>query len=512
MATDPEVLILHASPPAPGSPGWLESDAGVMAEVAAVAAALDSLGLPHRAAGAAGLAEVPALLSAASEPAVFNLVESFAGAPGDADLVPALCRAFGKAVTGSGSSCLAAALDKRQAKALLAVAGLPTPPAVAVEVGERLPRTGLFRGPYIVKPALADASEGITAQSVIARPGAALERAVRRIHKEFGQAALVERYVEGREINVSVLDRGGKPGVLPLAEIDFSAFPKGRPRIVDYEAKWVPESFGYRHTPRVIPAPVSVAQAAALRRLALGAWRALGCRDYARIDFRLDRRGRPLILEVNPNPDLSPDAGFAAALAAAGISFEAFVRAVIESAVRRRPAAGSPPAVARRKRPAAGGIAIRYNESRDRDPVLAFLAATGFFRPDERVIAQEVLDEALAKGPGGHYQSFVAELDGRAAGWVCVGPTPCTVGTFDIYWIGVDPAVQGRGVGKALMRHAEDLIARRGGRMAVVETSGRAIYDSTRRFYLALDYHEAARVTDFYAPGDDKVIYTKRLG
>lgn len=154
---------------------------------------------------------------------------------------------------------------------------------------------------------------------------------------------------------------------------------------------------------------------------------------------------------------------------------------------------------------------IRYSEPHDRDAVLTFLAATGFFRDDEMTIAAEVLDEANAKGPQGHYQSFVAEEGGQPVGWICIGPTPCTLGTFDIYWMGVTPDRQGKGIGAALLRHAEALIRERGGRLSIIETSGRPIYESTRGFYLKLGYREVARIADFYAPGDAKVMYAKDL-
>jgi len=157
---------------------------------------------------------------------------------------------------------------------------------------------------------------------------------------------------------------------------------------------------------------------------------------------------------------------------------------------------------------------IRMTEPSDRDVILDFMRRMGMFRPDEMDVAAEVLDDALAKGPGGHYQSFVCSDAVRrsAIGWVCFGPTPCTVGTFDIYWIAVARDCQGRGVGKALMARAERLIAARGGRLAVVETNGRDEYEPTRQFYLRCGYAVGARVADFYAPGDDKVILIKRLG
>lgn len=155
--------------------------------------------------------------------------------------------------------------------------------------------------------------------------------------------------------------------------------------------------------------------------------------------------------------------------------------------------------------------AIRASRLSDRDAILEFMRGTGMFRPDEIDIAAEVLDDALAAGPAGHYQSYTAELFGRIVGWVCFGPTPCTVGTYDIYWIAVDQSMQGKGIGKALMTHSEQLIRQLGGRLAIVETNGREEYNPTRQFYLRCGYTLAARVQDFYSIGDDKVIFTKVL-
>lgn len=156
-------------------------------------------------------------------------------------------------------------------------------------------------------------------------------------------------------------------------------------------------------------------------------------------------------------------------------------------------------------------MTLRHTLPGDRDAVVALIEATGFFRPVEVEIAREVLDDALARGPEGHYQSFAAEEHGHPVGWICFGPTPCTLGTFDIYWIAVAPDRQGRGVGKALMAHAERLIRERGGRLVVLETSSVERYHATRQFYLRNGYREAARIPDFYAPNDDKVVYTKCL-
>lgn len=494
------------------APAWLESEEGVLAEVQAVADALSKLRLSFRTIGIDRLEDLPATLSTAPERIIFNLVETLQGDPKAANLVPAVCLAYGKMCTGNDTACLTLTLDKPQCKAVLQAAGVPTPPGTVVPVGQLPQAASLPRGVCIVKPAAADASEGIGTASVVRGSGMALRNAVRRVHEAFGQAALVERFVGHRELNVSLLQHGDRVEVMPIAEIEFSGFGKSRPRIVDYAAKWLPESLAFRNTPRVLPARLPARIAARVRRYALAAWDALGCRDYVRVDLRLDQAGRLFVLEVNANPDISPDAGFAAAIRAAGIQYEEFVAAMICNAwdrLRRLKAVLPPPRRPTRRRPA--GVRIRRPCRRDRPTILGVLERTDFFRPCELEVAREVLDDALADRDGRDYESYVVDEQGEPVAWVCFGPTPCAVGTFDIYWLAVAPERQSRGLGNALMRHAEQRIRKRGGRIAVVETSGQARYLPTRRFYLKQGYREAASVRDFYAPGDDKLIYVKTL-
>jgi len=154
---------------------------------------------------------------------------------------------------------------------------------------------------------------------------------------------------------------------------------------------------------------------------------------------------------------------------------------------------------------------IQQARPEDRASVLGLLERTEFFRPGELTIAAEVYDDAIAKGPEGDYQSFVARLADETVGWICYGPTPCTIGTFDIYWLGVDPLSQRNGIGRALVEFAYDAIKNRGGRLVVVETSGNERYAPSRRFYEKMGLARAAQIADFYAVGDDKVIFTKRL-
>jgi D-alanine-D-alanine ligase len=515
LTLDRGVLILYNQPPQHNTQSaYTESVAGVLEEVRAVAESLRVLKIHYREAAVSTLADVQGVLSGASESVVFNLVEGLVGDEANSCLVHSLCIAAGKACTGNSTAALLLTLDKWRTKAVLEAAGLPTPQSIQIGPGEKLP-TRLFPGPYIVKPVRTDASEEIDAHSIIARRGGDLENAVANIHRRLRQPSLIEQYIDGRELNVSVICQKGELKVLPLAEIDFSAFGPKQHRIVGYAAKWRRDSFEFNNTPRIIPASLPKKVTAKIEQFALAACRAVDCAAYCRVDFRLDQKLNPYILEINANPDISPDAGFPAALAAAKISYARFVKTELQNALTRFNAVHhkSPAKTtrAKAKAPKSPDEKIRHTQPADRDTIVSILVRTKFFRPDELAIAAEVLDDALRQGPAGHYQSYVLETAGRVAGWICFGLTPCTVGTYDIYWIAVDPNRQGGGVGKKLMAFAEHDIVHRGGRLAVVETSGRDSYLPTQRFYERIGYTLAARLKDFYAPDDDKTVYLKTL-
>jgi D-alanine-D-alanine ligase len=151
---------------------------------------------------------------------------------------------------------------------------------------------------------------------------------------------------------------------------------------------------------------------------------------------------------------------------------------------------------------------LRHLIPADHDRIEEISRAVAVFRADEIPVALEVFDGAVAGSPD--YLARGAVLDGRLVGWICWGPTPCTLGTFDLYWMAVDPAAQGTGVGSALITDMEQRLAGVG-RLIVVETAGRADYAPTRAFYEARGYRVAAVIPDFYAPGDAQVIYAKTL-
>lgn len=161
------------------------------------------------------------------------------------------------------------------------------------------------------------------------------------------------------------------------------------------------------------------------------------------------------------------------------------------------------------------GVNARYRtrplEARDRAPIEAIIRSVGNFSSEEIEVALELIDEALAADESNDYLCWVVEDESGVRGYVCVGPTPLTDGTFDLYWIAVDPTAQGRGYGKALTRLAEEEARARGGRLLLIETASQETYAPTVRFYERAGYALVSRIPDFYKEGDDKLTFAKRL-
>jgi len=147
----------------------------------------------------------------------------------------------------------------------------------------------------------------------------------------------------------------------------------------------------------------------------------------------------------------------------------------------------------------------------DKPVLMKILRHTPEFKPYEVAVAEEVIDSYLKDPKGSGYTVLIAENDASLAGYICYGPTPCTEGTWDLYWIAVDRDKRERGIGGALMKAAEKAIRKAQGRLIIIETSSTPMYEKTRRFHLDHDYEIVARIPDFYAPGDDKLILQKRL-
>lgn len=286
--------------------------------------------------------------------AVFNLCESLGGDNRFEALLPMLLDLGGISYTGSAPLALALALHKNKAKEVLRASGITTPRGACIAspsalaalldgpAGGAADASGPLRFPLMAKPAREDASVGICSDSV-ARDPEALRARVTHLLERYQQPAIVEEYIEGREINVSVLARpDGSLEVLPMSEIDFSAMPLDRPRIVSFEGKWVEgsdEFHGTRPVPCVLPADVE----SKIKDLAVRGFAAMELRDYGRFDVRLTTDGVPFVIDVNPNCDLSEPAGFARAARAAGLTYDALILRITELALSRRAHADSIP-------------------------------------------------------------------------------------------------------------------------------------------------------------------------
>jgi len=242
----------------------------------------------------------------------------------------ALLELTGLPVTGSGPLALGITQDKLRTKDLLLANNLPTPRYFVARRNEPLTATALT-WPLIVKPRCEDASQGITEASVV-DDFPALQKQVDYIHRTYSQDALVEEFIPGREINAAVLGNACDALVLPLSEIRFDpALP--RP-IVSYAGKWLEETEDYLGTMSTCPAALTEADITAIKAVALAAFHITGCRDYARVDIRL-HDGTPYILEVNANPDISPEAGLARSANVYGLNYPDLIGSIIDAARRR---------------------------------------------------------------------------------------------------------------------------------------------------------------------------------
>lgn len=264
---------------------------------------------------------------------VFNLCEGAFGLSSFELNVAALFELFDVPFTGNGPLTLGLALNKGWTKDILRGMDVPTAECVIAEdLPFELPEYLSF--PLMVKPLSEDASIGIDADSVV-NNHEELERKIEMIFKEYEQSALIEEYVDGREFNISVIGNYDNVRALPPSEIDFSKYPEGTAKIISYEAKWIETSKLYLDSPPVCPADVTEELKEYLHTTAVDAFETLECRDYARVDMRLGADGELRVLEVNPNPDLSTDAGFARAAKAAGMDYSQLIAEIVRSAASR---------------------------------------------------------------------------------------------------------------------------------------------------------------------------------
>lgn len=308
---------------------------GDMGESKAVASVLEEVRPVHRALTELGYSVVkiplrPPLelveekLRALEVDLVFNLFEGFEGRPETEAMVADILCGLGIPFTGNPPSTLSLALDKAKAKEVLESDGLKTPKYQSLSP-ENLYLFHL-KFPCIVKPLGEDASHGLSEESVVSNMDQ-LEKQVTKISQLFRGSTLVEEFLEGREFNVTVL--GNKePFALPVAEMVYY-LPPELPKLLTFAAKWYEETLYYKGTKATCPAEIGEQEREQISQTALTAFKLLGCRGYARVDMRLDAEEVPNVLEVNPNPDISPGYGAARQAKAAGMTYSQLTEKIV---------------------------------------------------------------------------------------------------------------------------------------------------------------------------------------
>jgi D-alanine-D-alanine ligase len=263
---------------------------------------------------------------------IFNLTESYAGDDTKDMNIAAYLDLLGRAYTGAGPHALYLAQDKALAKKIFAFHGIKTP-YFATSYRGKLDHSHDIEFPLIVKPTSEDGSIGIDASSVVTSVKELMEK-IHYIQEEFDSPALIEEYIEGREIYAAILGNEDAE-VLPLVELDLSKLPEGTPRIAGTDVKWEKETEAYKVTKA---APVEDLVEATVKRLsdtALAAYQALKLRDYGRIDMRLSKKGEVFVIEANPNPWLSTSAEFVMAARKAGRSYTQLIGEIVDLARSR---------------------------------------------------------------------------------------------------------------------------------------------------------------------------------
>jgi D-alanine-D-alanine ligase len=340
----PRVLILFNEPALPADHRDADSEHEIVYTVAELEKEFTQAGLTFV---RAGVQHDPAVLLRAVEEfqpdVIFNLYEGMASDPASEAHMAGLLEWLAIPFTGSPALTLSLCRNKHLTKQLLLGGGLPTP---AFQVINALPLPELrLEWPIMVKPAGQDASVGVDQGSVVTSPGQ-LEQRVAWVLEHYGAPVLLEEFILGREFSVGLVELP-RLTPLPVSEIHFPATPQeGFWPIVTYDAKWKPGSRDYELTPPDYPARIPDPLRDRLWEIAAEAFHIVGCRDYARVDFRVDENQQPFILEVNPNPDYSPVAGLSGCLHSLGIAHKDFSLHLVQQAITRHQASRRTPALA----------------------------------------------------------------------------------------------------------------------------------------------------------------------
>lgn len=263
---------------------------------------------------------------------IYNFVESVEGISSYEWCMTGLFQLLSYEFTGCTPITLGNCLNKERTKSILKARNILTPNNIILKPKGKFTANDItLNYPIILKLNTEDASIGISEFSVV-NNYKELRKHFKFLAETYNQDIILEEYIKGRELNVAIL--GDK--VLPISEIKFSGLPSGLPNIVTYDSKWIEGSTYYSNTKPVVPAKLNEKTKKRVEKVAWAAFEALNCRDYARVDIRLNKTGVPFVIEVNPNPDISSDSGFVRAAAADGITHEELLYTIANFALNRK--------------------------------------------------------------------------------------------------------------------------------------------------------------------------------
>jgi D-alanine-D-alanine ligase len=325
-----KIVILHTHV----SPDAGEDEQDTLRQAQAIARAITSLGHePVLSPFTMDLNEAISNLHVLKPHVVFNLVESLAGKGSLIYFATALLDSLHLPYTGCRTEAMFVTSNKPLTKRLLHAEGITTPAWIT---SEGFSSGTVSAGTYILKPSWEDASVGLDDDSVIETDDInKIKTALTSRRTQIGCDCFAEAYIEGREFNIALLATDESVQILPAAEMLFLDYPPEKFKLLNYRAKWIYDSFEYHNTKRTLDiSQKDIHLVDQLGEIALRCWHLFGLRGYARVDFRVDEHGTPFVLEINANPCLSPDAGFAAALERASITYPAAIDRIIRDALR----------------------------------------------------------------------------------------------------------------------------------------------------------------------------------
>jgi len=513
----PRVLVMYNEPTLPNDHPDADSEHDILYTADTICRILQQAGLPISRLGIThDPAAVIAGIKAASPDVVFNLYEGTAGWGNAEAFVSGILELLKVPFTGCPTQPLLLCRSKPLTKRLLAGAGLPTAPFMVIDDGIVPPCP--IEWPVIVKPGTEDASVGIDQKSVVTNQQE-LEERVAYLRSKYGPLVLVEKFVRGREFNVALIEQEGVLTPLPFSEILFVP-PAEKPDlwpIVSFDAKWRPGTTDFTATPAKNPAEnVPPEMQEMIASLAKKAFELVGCRDYARVDFRVDESGQPYVLEVNPNPCISPLAGLAAALETAKTPYSEFILGLVRSALRRGPNPELADAIGKTVEPnkikaesKPRRIAVRAARRSDAGPVADLIEGIETWSADERRRTTERVTELLVRRNRGDWQCFVTSGKDGPQGVVSFRSVDPGQGAYALDLLVVGPERRRSGVGQQLLRIAEEAIAAAGGRFLIADVASGPTAASVRQFLHRQEFRLAGEVSEYYRDGYSRLSFLK---